>query len=545
MKKAVRFLSIKNSLVRSTLFFGAFTGLVSCAPKNLEVTFKNSGLISGQVKSASTGGSQKILTETQIQNQSLNLSPLSNCNSPKVSLFELGSDGQKSTTALSSAPVANDGTYQLKLPTKTLDQNKTYLVEVAGCSENLSRVVTESAHQDISLGTSLISSWLPNSAVADRLQQADKGILKTLLSAVRDSDSYTLAYSTILNNTELNSDFQRVFGVSPNTLLNVSPETVDFSVPTTLQEGQSTTLNIAVKHWSPTYQFAYRWMIDDTVIGTTSNITFTPHANMQGLHTLKIFYGARTSSNELDLTKPYKQKSVSVSIDNTLPPVVPLVTLGTPALSNSRNIIVNLDTGALQSNCASFSRIAIKEDLFSRPMSESEFQYVCNTAGSQPLSFALQGADGSHTLYIWTQDSAGQISATSRTLTLQLDTVAPSLSISTPTLNSRAKGSFLLSGVCEPSTSVSIAGAGVSSQATSCVTGVFSTTVALTAVENTKTFSVTQTDLAGNSSTVNWSLLRDDTAPAPLFTSPNASSSYQNSLTVTGSCSQGTGICKL
>jgi uncharacterized delta-60 repeat protein len=104
-------------------------------------------------------------------------------------------------------------------------------------------------------------------------------------------------------------------------------------------------------------------------------------------------------------------------------------------------------------------------------------------------------ADGSYTVSVTQTDAAGNVS-TAATTPLVIDTVAPVVTISTPT-NTQPIGASTISGTCESGYNVLVLGTGFTPNSGTilCVSGGYSYSITITGAT---TFSVSETDGAGN-----------------------------------------------
>ncbi|RYF64237.1 MAG: hypothetical protein EOO39_27040, partial [Cytophagaceae bacterium] len=123
--------------------------------------------------------------------------------------------------------------------------------------------------------------------------------------------------------------------------------------------------------------------------------------------------------------------------------------------------------------------------------------------------------------------------------------MAPIIAISTPTAGYSAQSSITLTGTCETGIYVVASGTGLLSSYSSiiCSGGIYSQPVYFSDNDGAKSVTVTQTDSAGNSTSVNRSFARDTTAPALTQTakfSPHSNSA--NSASFGGACESGSPV---
>lgn len=542
---------LKNyQLISVTTFMLCLLILSSCSPENLVVKFKDSGSISGTVlplkADAQSAAQTKAQAIGQAGSQTINQSQISDsqvrplsCSAASAHLYYLNTSGVKVEPALAEAAIDENGRYQFKLD-KKLTLEKSLFVEVTGCSEPLSRVLTGKSQQDVSYGTTLVS-WVSQGPQSSRVVDGDKEQLKRLLSLLETTDSFSAAYAFLNSNPTAKAAFESVFGVTPLSLTEVPPQQITEVAPVQAHEGTPVNFSISTHHWLPTYHEAYLWKLDSTQIGTSRNISFTPSANSQGDHTLTVYYGMADAQGNLDLIKPFKSKTFLLSIIDDQPAEPPVMTLVGSNIISSPTLTLRFNTGANKINCQTFSKMAITEDSLFAPLTEPEYNITCSQANSQDYSFTLSGGQGVHSLRLWVRDAAGFISQNSSQINVNYDTTAPVIAVSSPTLNSRVQGTVSISGTCEAGVPVTVSGAVLTSVQTSCAVGIFSTSITLSNGEGAKSLTLTQTDVAGNLGTLNYGLVRDDTPPAPVITGPAAQSTTQNNLTLTGTCSTNTG----
>lgn len=160
--------------------------------------------------------------------------------------------------------------------------------------------------------------------------------------------------------------------------------------------------------------------------------------------------------------------------------------------------------------------------------------------GEYEFSMTSPGADGAYSYYI--HQTWGAADSTQVVFTWVVDTVAPAA----PVLGNPATSPFtapsplVISGICEIGSTVDLGGA--DTQSATCDTGTFSFT-SDPGVDGTYDYTVTQTDMAGNISSVNnlqW--VKDSSAIAlPAIFTPASSPHVSNTdnLAVSGSCTDG------
>lgn len=160
-------------------------------------------------------------------------------------------------------------------------------------------------------------------------------------------------------------------------------------------------------------------------------------------------------------------------------------------------------------------------------------------SGTWSYTTSNQASDALRSYTFTQSDSAGN--ETGITGTWLRDVVAPNLTFTAPTTNSSAQTGVTIVGACETGISVVISGTGVLSSITiPCSIGSYSQLVYFSASDGAKSINVTQTDLAGNVTSLNRSFIRDTAAPA--ITQTTQSSPYYtntNSVSFGGACESG------
>ncbi|MFN8620721.1 MAG: hypothetical protein U0869_08275 [Chloroflexota bacterium] len=213
----------------------------------------------------------------------------------------------------------------------------------------------------------------------------------------------------------------------------------------------------------------------------------------------------------------------------TLDTVLPTVTLsGTPSMSNSRTIPVTLAGSDASSGIA---RWAVT-DAGSAPAFGSALW-----KSSKPTQFTFSAGDGSRTVRAYTRDNAGNVSLAS-VATLTLDTTAPSITFTTPSVSTvrditlTIGGSDATSGIAEwavvEGTSQPAGGdpAWVASP---------SSAFQLPLGDGSTQITVFAKDVAGNVGSVTRNVTLDTTAPTASLSAPAVTGNRTISITVTGS----------
>jgi hypothetical protein len=244
--------------------------------------------------------------------------------------------------------------------------------------------------------------------------------------------------------------------------------------------------------------------------------------------------------------------SSPVSISVTRDTVLPVVTIGAPTVSimkSSGTVNFTLsfsDTGGSGVTTVNITD-TVKLSLTTSGTAACATKSVTGT-GFAERTVSLSNCSGNGSVRITAQagairDAAGNDSLEAGpSAVVLIDNTAPALSFSAPAANQyfTSRTGIAVEGSCETGLSVTIAGGGVVSPVTAtCPAGTFSAAVDLTAVDEAKTISISQTDAAGNSASLNRSVNVDSTRPLVSIISPAAGAVGSGSLLFTGSCESG------
>lgn len=165
---------------------------------------------------------------------------------------------------------------------------------------------------------------------------------------------------------------------------------------------------------------------------------------------------------------------------------------------------------------------------------------VTSGVGDFTMQSSALTSDGNYNLSVLATDLAGNTFCTSVPLTYTLDRLPPVLAVLTPALNTPYQTGATITGLCEDVLPVTVAGSGIQGPLmVSCNSGNFTTNVTFSSGEGPKNITFVQTDLAGNTGTVNFDLIRDNTSPTLAIAGPAAGTYYQSDLTLTGNCETG------
>ncbi|MFT6069839.1 MAG: VCBS repeat-containing protein [Bacteriovoracaceae bacterium] len=98
--------------------------------------------------------------------------------------------------------------------------------------------------------------------------------------------------------------------------------------------------------------------------------------------------------------------------------------------------------------------------------------------------------------------------------TFEIDSIAPSIAISTPAASSYHQSSLTMTGTCETGADVNFSGDIQAAFSLTCAGGSFSQLLNLSDNDGNKTITLTHTDPAGNQSTTNRTFIRDEVPPS-------------------------------
>lgn len=223
-------------------------------------------------------------------------------------------------------------------------------------------------------------------------------------------------------------------------------------------------------------------------------------------------------------------------VRDTTIPATPTITApsNNPSYSNTDSIVIS---GA----CTTNDTVKIGGDLVAGDVT-SPAGALTQTCTSGAYSFSVQKTtEASYTFLVSQENTTTLTSSADASLVWVRDTGVPAAPVITNPSSSpyTSSGSLSLSGTCETGTTVNLSGDSIQSAA--CAGGTFAFSVS-PSLDGTYNFSVTQTDLAGNTSAgtaLQW--VRDSSVtPSPSVLTPSANSSSNSSiLTISGSCNTG------
>ena len=391
-----------------------------------------SGTISPLIGSIAENQSSSFLLETAIATA---------CADPVYAkLFAIQTDGSiNENTPLNSQLVGSDARYSFdmkSLGVSKLTTNVQYIVKVEGCNGDVyKRPVTNfDSKQDVDAKSTVVAEVVnANNLLSKTLNEVPRTQIELLINSI-SGNSTSAALTSLTTQLSPSTQFTEIFGSSPSVILNARPEVNLTIPPSSINELAISNFQATVFHIDPNYSTAYVWKLDGVVKSTSSSWSYIPTANESGNHSIDLYIGRDNGSGDIDLTKPYFTKSLSIAVNNNMIPTPPNFSLNitNPSPVNSNTVLIDLATGMSLANCSSFSQLAVTDT----PVAPGimQFNIDCNTFGTQTQSVTFASGDGNKTLYLWAIDNEGTISS-AKTISLTLDTQPPLASLSfTPSL---------------------------------------------------------------------------------------------------------------
>lgn len=482
------------------------------------------------------------------------MSAQATCTGAQAYLFRLNTNGEKIEPAVSTASVVG-GKFEftgldLALGISSQSAETPLIIQVSGCTELYSRVVTGAVDQRVNSNSTILSSLLNTAQGSSMVQNLRADSARTYASLLQtlERDSTPAAVLNDLS-TNLKSSFETLAGsgINPSVLNDSYPFYVIAQVPSILTEGQNATFTATVKHWNSSYIPRIEWRDPTSLLSTQASFVYTPNKNSQSANKLFTLSIGEDAAGSIDTTKPKMDYSWSRQIVDAFPAQVPPTVLASAAITRSSTVYLQMTTGASMIECATFSKIALTED-DSTPPAPTAFDtanLTCTTSNSQIIAYTLpDSSNGLKTIRVWTIDSAGNVSIVPQIIMVTINSAAPLLAFSTPAANSNFNSGITVTGTCEVGFNVTVGGTGANgTQSVTCVNpGTFSTNVTFSSGDGTKTIDISQTDGAGNIFSDSRSFVLDTVAPVTTITSPAANTPAQSGVTLTGACENGLAV---
>lgn len=218
--------------------------------------------------------------------------------------------------------------------------------------------------------------------------------------------------------------------------------------------------------------------------------------------------------------------------------VLPTVSLGAlPARTNDRTISVSMSGSDASSGIAKW---AINESASAPNFGSSSWKNNALT------SYTISGSEGTRTLRAWTRDNAGNVSLAS-VQTIVLDTVAPSITFTTPGVTTSRDITVTISGNDDSGTGITgwavVEGTSQPALNDAAWQGSPTTSFQLPVGDGSTQITVFAKDLAGNVGSVTRTVVLDTTAPTATLSATSPSGSRTVAVTVGGSDgAEGSGI---
>lgn len=417
--------------------------VTSCGYLDLGVSPTNSKLADDEIS-----GLIPNLSQT---NQKVSEFDSEGCSERTVSLHRLLSESTPQRTSeetetfferesLVSTQVNSDGSFVLSnIRSKGVTLSELgvkYILRAQACSRVYFRPLTELTAQKITLSSTLFTMTESLSSVDKKsLNSIDRQQLTEAINKVESligNDSAS-ALETFKTNSQVQTIFQQVLNVVPETIVSSPPIRIDI-VPTYAQpeEGSLLTYTAKISSWDPSYQPSFAWYFDGAVASTLSTLNYRSGKNSQGEHAILLRVGFKTADGSIDTTRAFKTASLAIFIPDKFPIKVPGFDRDGGNLVNTTSGTIRLSTGPDLVNCETFSTLALTEDAFVPPLNPSAFNIECSDPITQTVSFSLSSNDGAKQLALWARDASGKTAVSPIVIYLTLDQTPPSLELPTP-----------------------------------------------------------------------------------------------------------------
>lgn len=344
-------------------------------------------------------------------------------------LYKINDDGKLAETPAQSVLVNADSSYLFEKSSVELSSNVSYQVVVIGCDMVLSRPVTDlNLNQDVTYLSTVVGEAVNVEGIGRVINQVGRKEIEVLINGSESTDLDD-AFTKLTTDNNLKAAFVNVFQSQPDVLLQTLPTLTLKQIPSMVNEGIVNQLKLGAYHWNSSYSFAYEWYVDGVLKHTGNTWNYSPGANGQGNYTIRYLAGWNDGSGRVDTSKPYIDGIVPVTVLDTIPAVAPdFAVTANATVTSSRDIQLEIQTGAGKAFCESFSDLALTEEFASVPTNMSWFNISCDTAFVQNISYSLVSpGEGIKTLRLWARDAAGTISSSPKTVTIRLDETSPVL----------------------------------------------------------------------------------------------------------------------
>lgn len=495
------------------------------------------------------------------------------CVSPKVSIYRTDATGIKTGSALAQTDVLSDGSYKLKISSSVKSEMNAgsailpFMLELGNCTTSYRRYVTGAETQDISAMSNLTSFLAGSITLATTSRAGFNSLLTSLVTHNSEED----AYDDMDNTALLSSSFQTVFGVPHTDLMDLAPNVVTTSVPSTGTEDVSLSLATTTQHWHSAYNTAWEWKevwteysaTQERLLAQTMSSPWIPSRNSQGSRSVVLVVGQDDGGNLVDTTKPYRTMTFPITIADATPVSMPSVTFtgtvsGGVGYVSTTAVALSLSTGALNpdgiyNNCRNFSDLGIVEVNNSSPaagdnLPPSSWNIQCNTVTTQAINYTLTSGTGSKTIKIWARDSAGNIVATPTAINIYYSNSTPAVAFSTPAASAIVSASAMtVTGTCDSfAGNVGLSGPlddglGNNTMSVACTSGAWTAGFTLTGADGSKTITASQTNALSQTGSATRAFIKDGSAP--LLTNTNTTGAINaTGVTLVGACETGISV---
>lgn len=333
----------------------------------------------------------------------------------------------------------NDGSGNIDTSRAILDKSYSVTVQdtfpaIAPSLTLTSASITNSstATVDVATGASLVDcetfSTFAISESATSVGVSSSDFNRTCATNTTQSENYSLSMGDGLKTVYLwAKDAAGNISTTPTSItvtLDTTPPVLSLTVPTATQA--STAMSLVFSATDATSSVAVlklQYSADNTTFSdvgtltaTTSPFSYTPSASGY----LRL-YGEDAAGNSTTTT------AMQFVFDNT-PPNAPVITLTTATLTN--NPVVGIQVA----DCNDTGTILITET--AGAPSASNTAWAACSATPFVYNYTVVG-EGAHTMYVWAKDVAGNISATSASTAVTLDTTPPTIAWTAPTIDQK------------------------------------------------------------------------------------------------------------
>ena len=331
------------------------------------------------------------------------------------------------TYNISNVPLGADGSYEINVSAKDAfgnvnTTNATVTVTVAGIVDNTAPTITIDLPQE---GYNYTTSTVALNVSADES-------IDTWQYSINGTTNVTFTSNTTLSSLPDGDHNVTVFandsaGNIGSAIVNFTIDTTPPSVPTIDVPANGETLTTATTWVNGTISadsanvtvYVNGSITNDSVavFGTTYNISNVP-LGADGSYEINV--SAMDAAGNVNTTNA----TVTVTVDTT-PPDVPTITV--PADSSTLTTAMTWVNGTISSDTANVT-VYVNGSIKNNSVAVSSTTYNISNV---PL-----GVDGDHEINVSVKDAVGNVNTTNASVTVNVDTTAPIISIVTPTASS-------------------------------------------------------------------------------------------------------------